>query len=133
MEYSFFFFSLINLSIYLSGTRSQCLCQEIQKTYLASLLIQRQNHSKLQAKFRKKFNFNNHPQNRQIHRYVHKFQATGSLNNFNKKAENPKSGRKLTARCPDNVDAVRDSVGRNPKKIPPKRIQGTWSFKCTVG
>ena len=30
-------------------------------------------------------------------------------------AENPKSSWKLTVRCPDNVDAVRDSVGRSPK------------------
>ena len=44
------------------------------------------------------------------------FQATGSVNNLNKKAENPRSGRKLTARCPDNVDAVRDFFGRSLKK-----------------
>ena len=29
----------------------------------------------------------------------------------------PRSGRKLTARCPDNVNAVRDSVARSPKKL----------------
>ena len=39
----------------------------------------------------------------------------GLVNNLNK-AENPRSGRKLAARCPDNVDVVRDSVGRGPKK-----------------
>ena len=37
------------------------------------------------------------------------------MDNLNKKAENPRSGRKLTAICPDNVDAVRVSIGRNPK------------------
>ena len=31
--------------------------------------------------------------------------------------------RKLTTRCPDNVDAVRDSVGRSPKKCPRGRSQ----------
>ena len=38
------------------------------------------------------------------------------MNNLNKKAEHPRSGKKLTARYPDNVDAVKDSVGRSPKK-----------------
>ena len=40
----------------------------------------------------------------------------GSVNNPNKKAENPRYGSKLTARCSDNVDAVRDSVGKSLKK-----------------
>ena len=39
-----------------------------------------------------------------------------SVNNLNKKAENPRCNRKLTARCPDNVNAVRDSIGRSLKK-----------------
>ena len=76
----------------------------------------------VQAKFRKKFNFN-HPQKSQIYRWVHKFQTTGTVNNLNIKAENPTSGRKLTARCPDNVDAVRDSVGRGLKKSLRRRSQ----------
>ena len=38
---------------------------------------------------------------------------TGSVNNLNKKEETPSSGRKLTARSPDNVNAMRDSVGRS--------------------
>ena len=40
----------------------------------------------------------------------------GSVNNFIKKAKNPRSDRNLTARCSDNVDVVRDSVRRSPKK-----------------
>ena len=67
------------------------------------------------AQFCRKFNFYNYPQKSQIHHWVHKFQATGSVNNFNKKVENPKSGWKLTVRSPDNVDVMRDSV-RGPKK-----------------
>ena len=43
-------------------------------------------------------------------------QATGSVNNRKKTAENPRSGWKLTARCPENVDTVRDSVWQSPKK-----------------
>ena len=74
-----------------------------------------------QAKFRSKFD--NYPQKSQIYHWVHKFQATGSVNNFKKKAENPRSGKKLTTRCPYNVDAVRDSVGRSPKKSLQSRSQ----------
>ena len=60
--------------------------------------------------------FKNYHLKSQIYRWVHKFQATGSVNNLKKKAENPRSGRKLMARRPANVDAVRDSVGRCRKK-----------------
>ena len=69
----------------------------------------------VQAKFCRKFIFNNYPQKSHIYCWIHKFQATGSVNSLNKKAENPRSGRKLTARCLDNVDSVRDSVERSPK------------------
>ena len=54
---------------------------------------------------------------RQIYCWTHKFQATGSVNNLNKKSAAPRSGRKLTVRRPDNVNAVRDSVARSPKKL----------------
>ena len=71
-----------------------------------------------QVIFRRKFNLTNipPPTKSQIYRWVHKFQATGSVNNLSKMAENHRSGRKLPARCPDNVDTARDSVGRSPKK-----------------
>ena len=85
----------------------------IEEKYFASQLILRQNLSK-PAKFRRKFN--NYPPRGLIYCWVHKFQATGSVYNLHKKAENPRSGRKLTASCPDNVDAVRVSVGGSPKK-----------------
>ena len=71
----------------------------------------------MQGKFCRKFNFNNYTQKSQIYHWEHKFQAMGLVNNLNKKAENPISGRKLIATSLDNVDAVRDSVGRSPKKF----------------
>ena len=58
-----------------------------------------------------------------FYRLVHKFYATGLDNNLNKKVEHSRSGKKLTARCPDSVDTVRDSVGRSPKKSPRRRFQ----------
>ena len=71
----------------------------------------------VQAKICGKSNFNNYLQKSQIYRWVHKFQATRSVNNLNMKEENPRFCRKLTARWPDNLDAVRDSVRRSPKKF----------------
>ena len=40
-----------------------------------------------------------------------------------REGRNSWSGRNLTARCPDNVDAVRDSVGRSPKNSPRRSSQ----------
>ena len=67
----------------------------------------------MQAKFLRKFKFKNYPQKKN---WVHKFQAMGSVNNLNEKRENHRSVRKLKARCPEIVDAVRNSLGRSPKK-----------------
>ena len=75
----------------------------------------------MQAKFFRKFNLTIIP--RKSKSSLGKFQATGSVNNLKKKAVNPRSGWKLSARGNDNVDAVRDSVGRSPKKSLGKRSQ----------
>ena len=77
----------------------------------------------VQAKFRRKFNFNNYLRKSQIYCRAHKFQAIGSVDSLSKKEENPRSGRKFNSKCPDNVDAVRDSVGRRPKKYLRRRPQ----------
>ena len=47
---------------------------------------------------------------------------TRSIDNFNKKAENPRSSRKLTARSPDNVDAVSEGVRKSPSEDIPKNL-----------
>ena len=86
-----------------------------EKIFCVTTYLESKSFKIAQAKSHRKFNFHNYPQKSQIYHWVHKFQATGSVNNHNKNAENPRSGRKLTARCPDNVDVVRDSV-RSLKK-----------------
>ena len=88
-----------------------------EKIFCFTTYLETKSFKTVQAKFCRKFNFNNYPRKSQIYHWVHEFQATGSINNLNKKAENLRSSRKLTARCHDNVDAVRDSVGRSPKKF----------------
>ena len=51
--------------------------------------------------------------------------------NFKQQAKNPRS--QLTARCPDNVDVVRDSIGTSPKKSLRRRSQelGLSMHRCT--
>ena len=104
------------------NSRSQCLGQERKNIWRHNVLGDKiiQNCAR---EIRRKFNLNNHPQKSLIYRWVHKFLATGSVNNFNKKAENSRSDRKLTARCHDNVDAVKDSVRRSLKKSPRRRSE----------
>ena len=65
----------------------QCLGQEMKnilRHLFGDKIIQN-----LQAKSCWEFNFNNFPQKTQIYRWIHKFQATGLIDNLNKKAENP--------------------------------------------
>ena len=87
-----------------------------EKIFCVTTYLETKSFKTVQAKFCRKFNFNNYPQKSQIYCWVHKFQATGSANNLNEKAENPRFGRKLTARCPDYMDVVRDSVRISLKK-----------------
>ena len=80
-----------------------------EKVFCISTYLETKSFKSMKAKFCRKFNFNNYPQKSQIYCWAPKFQTTGSVNNLNKKTENSRSGRKLTARCHDNVDAVTDS------------------------
>ena len=54
----------------------------------------------VQARYRKKFNFNNFPHKFEITRWVKKFKDTGTLIKSSKKEQLPTSSRKLTAKLP---------------------------------
>ena len=102
-----------------------------EKIFCVTTYLETKSFKTVEAKYRRKFNLNNYPQKSQIYRWTHKFQATGSVNNLNKKSVTPRPGRKLTARCPYNVNAVRDSVARSPKKSIRRRsvpAAQRWSF-----
>ena len=70
----------------------------------------------VQEKFRGKFNFNSFPQKSQIYRWVQNFQATGSVNNLNQKAEYPGADRKLIARCSDASWMQREILSEGVRK-----------------
>ena len=111
--------------------RSECLRQE-RKILCVTTYLETKSFKTVQAIFRRKLNFNNYPQSSQIYRCVHKFQAIGSVINLNKKTENPRSGKKLFTRCSDNVDTVRDSFGRSPKKSLRRRSQELGLLRASV-
>ena len=68
------------------------------------------------GKIPQKVNFNNFPHKFQITRWVKEFKDTETLIMSIKKGQKSTSARMLTARSPENADAVRDSVGQSPKK-----------------
>lgn len=85
--------------------------------------FQTKSFKSVQAKFRRKFNFNRYPNKTQIYRWAKKFRIKGTVHNLNTKAEKTQNGRHLSVRVARNVDAVRDSVGRSPKKSIRRRSQ----------
>ena len=111
-------------SITMPWTRNE---KNICVTYLETKLFKT-----VQAKFCSKFNFII-PRKAKFIVWYTNFKPQGQVKNLNKKVEKPRSGRRLTARCPDNVDAVRDSVRKNLKKSLRRLSQRTWSFTSTVG
>ena len=70
----------------------------------------------MQAKLWLRFNFIKFLPKSATHQWVTKFQAKGTILSFNREAETPKSGRKIFGRISANIEAVRTSVGRSPKK-----------------
>ena len=68
-----------------------------EKIFCVTTYLEAKSFKTVLAKFCWMFHFTNYPQKSQIYRWLHKFQAAGSVNNLKRKAENPRSGRKLTA------------------------------------
>ena len=101
------------------------------KLFCVTTYLEKKSFKTVQVKFCRKFNFNNYPQKSQIYRWVHKFQATKSVKNL-KNAENSRTGRMLIAGYPENVVAVRDSVGRSLKKSRRRRSQGDGLLRASL-
>ena len=88
-----------------------------------TLYLESKSYKTVLAKFRRKFSFNTFPTTSVIHQWISKFKATATVLSINKKAAAPTSGRKMTARTPGNIEAVRTSVSRSPKKSIRRRSQ----------
>ena len=96
-----------------------------EKTFCVTLYLETKSLKTVQARHRRRFIFNNFPHKFQITRWVKKFKDTGTLIKSTKKGQKSTSGRKLTARSPENVNAVSHSVGRDPETL--SRV-GFFSF-----
>ena len=83
-----------------------------EKIFCVTTYIETKSYKTVQTRFRRKFNFNTYPGKSQIFLWHRNFQIYGTVNKRSKKLENPSSGRKLSARSADNVEASRVSVGR---------------------
>ena len=84
------------------------------------------------ARYRRRFNFNNFPHKFQITCWVKKFYDTGTLIKSTKKGQPSTSSRKLTAKSPENVGTVCDSVARSPKKSLRRRSQEMGLSRSSV-
>ena len=87
-----------------------------ERTFCVTLYLEAKSLKTVQVRYCRSFNFNNFSHKFQITHWVKTFKDTGTLITSTKKGQKSTSGRKLTARSPENVDAVRDSVGWRPKK-----------------
>ena len=87
-----------------------------ERTFCVTLYLETKSLKTVQVRYCRSFNFNNFSHKFQITHWVKTFKDTGTLITSTKKGQKSRSGRKLTARSPENVDAVRDSVGWRPKK-----------------
>ena len=100
-----------------------------EKTFCVTLYLETKSLNTVQARC----NSNTFPHKFQITRWAKMFKDTGTMIKSTKKGQFSTSGRKLTARSSENVDAVRDSVARIPKKSLRRRslVLGSFSFICS--
>ena len=80
-----------------------------------STYLETKSFKSVQAKYRRKFDFNKIPQKSQIYRWVTKFEAKGTVNKLSKKITT-RTGPKIKVRTEQNLNAVRESVERSQKK-----------------
>ena len=87
-----------------------------RKTICVTLYLETKSLKTVLAKYCKRFDFSNFPHKFQITCCVKKFKDTGTLIKSTKKGKLSTIGRKVTARLPENIHAVQDSVAWNLKK-----------------
>ena len=87
--------------------------------------LETKSFKRVEAKFSWKFDINSYSQKSQICRLENKSK------NFTKKAENPRYSKKFTARYPNNVDVLRDSDRRSPKRFL-RRCYQEFGLSCVA-
>ena len=95
-----------------------------QKTFSVEQYFATKSYQSVQIQFRKRFHCRNFPSKSTIVRWVTKFREHGTVVDLSFKVTGGTySGRKKSARTEENIAAVRNSVGRSPKKSVRRRSQ----------
>ena len=105
---------------------------EEQNIFCVMRKLEANSYKHVIAKLGRKYDKNKTPSKTDIYRWIKKFEATGTINDMRKKSSAVKVGRKPTARSTENIAAVRDSVGRSPKKSVRRRSQDLGLNKSSV-
>ena len=93
-----------------------------QKIFCVRTYYETKSFKIVQARFRRKFSFNQFPNRSQIFKLVKKFEAHGTCGDRRVAGSSP-SGPPITISTPDNVSRVQESVGRSPSKFLRRRSQ----------
>ena len=95
-----------------------------EKTFCVETYFETKSFCAVQRRFRLEFQCRHYPGKRLIHRWAQKFREHWTSLNLNAKGKRDTySGRPQSARSLENIDAIRDSVGRSPRKSLRRRSQ----------
>lgn len=95
-----------------------------QRTFCIETYFRTKSYRDVQVQFQRHFGQRDFPSKTMLVKLVKKFRDHGTVHNLNPKGVGPShSGRKRTSRTQANIDAVRTSVGRSPKKSLRRRSQ----------
>lgn len=103
-----------------------------EKIFCVMKKIETKSYKLTIAKFRGQYNKNKTPTKTDIYRWIKKFEANGTINDMRQKPPAVTVGSKPTARSPENIAVVRDSVGRSPKKSLRRRSQELGISKSSL-
>ena len=95
-----------------------------EKTFCVEAYFANKSHTVMQTNFRREFRCRNAPSKSRIFDRVKKFREHGTVQNFTSEdIMDTHSGQRVSARTERNINEVRESVGRNPKKSLQRRSQ----------
>ena len=94
-----------------------------QKSFCLETCIGTKSIKTVVAKFCRQYNFNHFPNKSMIYRWIKKFKSKGTVLKLTARSEKVITRRHLGVRVRENVDAVRTSVGRSPRKSTQRRSQ----------
>ena len=95
-----------------------------EKTFCVETYFENKSFCAVQRRFRQKFQCRHYPDKSLVHRWAQKFREHGTALNLNVKGKRDTySGQPKSARSQENIDAIRDSIGRSPRKSLRRRSQ----------